>query len=462
MLVLPKRFPNIYPRCILKSKHILYPTQVPTEGFYIGHITPATFLHPCALRCFRSALDSDNDVIYCDQLTKQRREGEPKFLLRPGFDPKFLQSQHYTGDVIIFKPTLISETQRQLWYHGKIPLYEMVLLLSERTNRFHRLPMFLYAAKQQQYTTENYKILHRYLTKHTTEVAVTKGITAMISRIVYPVPVNSKVSIIIPNRDHLDDLRTCISSIQERSTWKNYEIIIVENGSTEKTLFTYYDEIERTGKAKILYWTKPYNFAAICNHAARCAVGNYLLFLNNDMEIITHNWLEEMIMHAQLPGTGAVGAKLLYPDNSIQHGGVIIGIAGIAGHAYKHLPSNSMRNMGQLQSVHSCSAVTGACMMVEKQRYFSVSGMDESFAVAYNDIDFCLRLQETGLRNVYTPYAILYHYESKTRGAEIGANKKRFEQEAALMQQRWHRQLELGDPYHHPYYDRYDEQYTLL
>lgn len=450
-----------YPWYLRKSNHVLKAAMMPEGRVYIGHISAGTRLHPCALRCFRKALQAGNDVVYSDQFIRRRRRGESRVLLRPGYNPVLLRSQDYTGDVIIFNADQLTETEKQQWFNGRMSPYEAMLQLSGRTERFCRLPIFLYTAEERP-EKDCIRCLRRYLAEKEPGTVVTAGADDVIFRVSYPLVRDSKVSIIIPNRDHMEDLRKCVESISARSTWKDYEILIVENGSTDPALMNYYDELKQAGKAEILCWTQPYNFAAICNEAAKQAAGRFLLFLNNDVEVITPDWMEAMIMHAQRPGTGAVGAKLLYPDGSVQHGGVILGVAGIAGHAFKHLDKDDMRNMGQLQSVRNCTAVTGACMMVEKERYIDAGGMDETLAVAYNDVDLCLRFQEAGLRNVYTPYATLYHYESKTRGAEDGAKKKRFEQETAIMQKRWREQLAQVDPYHHPHYGEYDEQYTLM
>lgn len=461
MLVLPAGVSEKYPRYLRNSSHVQHATTMPKGKMYIGHISAGTRLHPCALHCFRKALQAGDDVVYSDQFVRQRKRCEARIMLRPGFNPELLRSQDYVGDVILFKAKLLTETEKQQWFRGKLPPYEMMLQLSGRTEKFYRLPMLLYTATER-HEKDNIECLRRYLENTEPGTVVTAELDNTIFRVNYPIVKDSKVSIIIPNRDHVEDLRKCIESIRMRSTWRNYEILVVENGSSEEALRTYYDELKQTGQARILLWEKPYNYAAICNEAAKHADGNFLIFLNNDVEVISPSWMEEMIMHAQRPGIGAVGAKLLYPDGTVQHGGVILGIGGIAGHAYKHLDKDDKRNMGQLQAVRNCTAVTGACMMVEKQCYQAVGGMDEALAVAYNDIDLCLRLQEAGLRNVYTPYAALYHYESRTRGAEDGEKRKRFELETALMQKRWHKQLAQCDPYHHPHYGKYDEQYTLL
>ena len=444
------------------SQHVCAIAQINERQSYYGQISTGTKLYPYALTCFCKEINKGAAVVYSDQIVCKRNQRESPVLLRPGFNLEFFRSCNYIGDVVFFRAELLEESLKQQWFSGDISLYEMALRLSRKTICFERVPMPLYSSKRAYAEQEEKEILTKHIQEMYPDCKVSTEGDSFIHRISYPISKETKVSIIIPNRDHPEDLRKCVTSIIECSTWKNYEILVVENGSTKPEIQHYYEELQQEERVRILNWLTDFNYAGINNWAAQQAEGQFLLFLNNDVEVISPGWIEEMLMHAQRAGVGAVGAKLLYPDGMVQHGGVIIGIAGVAGHAYKHLSADDMRNMGQLQAVRNSSAVTGACMMVKRNRYFAVNGMDEALAVAYNDVDLCLRLHARGWNNVYTPYAVLYHYESKTRGAEEGEKQKRFEQEVAWMKQRWHKKLMKGDPYHHPYYSKDDEQYRLL
>ena len=260
------------------------------------------------------------------------------------------------------------------------------------------------------------------------------------------------ISVIIPSKDHINDLELCISSIEEKTTWKNYEIIIVENNSVEKETFVYYETLKnRYPNVRILTWKKEFNYSAINNFAVREAQGEYLLFLNNDVEIITENWLEEMLQLCQQKDVGMVGAKLYYPDDTIQHAGVVVGLGGVAAHVLCKLPRDAEGYMGRLRCVQEISAVTAACMMVKTSVFKAVGGFDEELKVAFNDIDLCMKVRKYGVKIIFTPYAELYHYESKSRGMEDTPEKQlRFSREVNCFRRKWERELLKGDPYYNP------------
>ena len=260
------------------------------------------------------------------------------------------------------------------------------------------------------------------------------------------------ISIIIPNKDHIDDLELCISSVEERSTWKNYEILVVENNSENKETFAYYEALKgRYDNVRILTWKKEFNYSSINNFAVKEARGEYLLFLNNDVEIITPSWIEEMLQNCQQDGVGITGAKLYYPDDTIQHAGVVVGLGGIAGHIMCKAPRETVGYMGRMVCVQEISAVTAACMLVKASVFREVGGFDEELKVAFNDIDFCMKVRSVGQKVVFTPYAELYHYESKSRGLEDTPEKQqRFSREVKCFRRKWERELLKGDPYYSP------------
>ena len=262
------------------------------------------------------------------------------------------------------------------------------------------------------------------------------------------------VTIIIPNKDHKKELKTCVDSLFEKTSYQNFEILIIENNSTGKEIFAYYKELEAAHEnVRVLTWEKEFNYSAINNFGAEHARGEYLLLLNNDIEVKTENWMEEMLSYCQREDVGIVGAKLLFPNEKIQHAGVILGMgpSGTAGHLFYNFPGDQFVYAGRSQTTQDLSAVTAACMMVKKELYQKVGGMDEAFQVAFNDIDFCLRVRETGKLVVFQAYAELYDHESLTRGYETSQkNKKRFKEEIKLFKTRWKDILEAGDPYYNP------------
>ena len=281
-------------------------------------------------------------------------------------------------------------------------------------------------------------------------------------RISYKIQGEPKVSILIPNKDHVDDLKKCIDSIIYKSTYRNWEIIIIENNSAEKRTFQYYHELKRNPKIQVVTWDGPFNYSAINNYGASFAHGEQLLLLNNDVEVITPDWIEQMLMFSQRPDVGAVGAMLYYPDDTVQHAGVILGIGGVGGHAHKHFRRGSGGYMSRLAIAQNLSAVTAACMMLRKEVWNQVGGLDELFQVAFNDVDLCMRIRKANYLIVWTPYAELYHYESKSRGYEDTLEKqKRFESEVLRFQDRWKDELAKGDPYYNPNLTLEREDFSL-
>ena len=284
------------------------------------------------------------------------------------------------------------------------------------------------------------------------EITSTKAFDT-IYRIRYEVQGNPLISIVIPNKDHYVDLKRCITSIIEKSSYDNYEIIVVENNSTDDEIFRYYEELRKNSQVRIVTYEGDFNYSRINNFGVSKARGEYLLLLNNDTEVITLDWMEELLMYAQREDVGAVGAKLYYPDKTIQHAGVVIGLGAhrTAGHTHYRVSSNNLGYMGRLCYVQNMTAVTGACLMIKKKIYDELGGLDESFAVSLNDVDFCLRIREAGYLNVFTPFAELYHYESASRGSDTeGERAERYNEESERFREKWRKMLESGDPYYNP------------
>ena len=259
------------------------------------------------------------------------------------------------------------------------------------------------------------------------------------------------ISILIPNKDHIEDLKKCMESIEQKSTYRNFEFVVIENNSTEEETFAYYNEIAKKENVQVVYYKGGFNFSKINNFGAQYAKGEYLLLLNNDTEIITPECLQELLGYCMREDVGIVGAKLCYDDDTIQHAGVVIGFGGMAGHAFIESSRFDTGYMGRIMCAQDYSAVTAACMMTKKSVYNAVGGLTEALEVAFNDIDYCLKVRELGKLVVYNPYAELYHYESKSRGMEDTPEKvERFNSEVAKFCERWEDILQKGDPYYNP------------
>ncbi len=268
-------------------------------------------------------------------------------------------------------------------------------------------------------------------------------------RVKYPVKEKPLVSIIIPNKDEKQTLEKCIHSIEQKTTYDNYEIIIVENNSVTTEIFEYYNELSKDRRIKVIHWEDEFNYSKINNYGVSQSNGEYIILLNNDVEVISDCWMEELLANCQREEVGIVGAKLLYPDNTVQHAGVIIGLGGIAGHAFVGLDGNHPGYFGRAFVQQDLSAVTAACLMVSRRVYNEVNGLEEQLKVAFNDVDFCLKVRNSGYLVVMNPNVKLYHYESKSRGAEDTPEKHaRFASEVNYMAEHWRDILESGDPYY--------------
>lgn len=283
------------------------------------------------------------------------------------------------------------------------------------------------------------------------------------AKVDWPLPAELPlVSVIIPTKDKLELLGPCVEGVLNRTDYGALEVLILDNGSIERSTAEYLVRIAKHPRVRVLSYPAPYNFSAINNFAVREAKGAYLCLLNNDTEVVGPGWLTDMMRYAVREDVGAVGAKLLYEDGSIQHAGVAIGIGEAAGHSHRFLRNDDHGYFGLAHASHFVSAVTAACLVVDKQKYLAVGGLDEEYlAVAFNDVDFCLKLQAAGWRNVYTPHAVLVHHESKSRGNDLSApHVGRFRRELKVLQDRWGTPT-ARDPLHNPNLDRYSETFVL-
>ncbi len=272
------------------------------------------------------------------------------------------------------------------------------------------------------------------------------------------------VSVMIPNKDHIDDLDRCLKSLYANAGYDNFEVLVIENNSEQQETFAYYKTMpERYPNSRVVTYVGPFNFSAVNNLGARFAKGEHLLLLNNDIEVLSHDFLRELLSYSQRPDVGAVGAKLYYPDDTIQHAGVIMGINGSAGHSHKSYPRKAVGDLYRLVTTQDYMAVTGACLMTKTELYRAAGGLDEAkFAVAYNDVDYCLKLWQKGLLNAYTPRAEAYHYESKSRGLDTTPeNAARYAREKANFYTKYHEYIDHYDPYYNPHFNNLFENFGL-
>ncbi len=434
-------------------------------GEFIALFDHDDILHPGALfEVMKAICWQGADFVYTDEVTFGHNLNHIITAhFKPDFAPDTLRSYNYICHLSVFSRKLLDHVG---WFSSEFDGsqdYDLILRLTEQAKKIVHIPKVLYYWRAHRnstaanisakpYTIESAK---KALTQHLKRQGLTGEIvdSAVVTtyKINYEIDGNPLISILIPNKDSIEDLNQCITSIREKSTYRNYEIIIIENNSTKKETFAYYAHLKEHDNIKVVTWEDRFNYSAINNFGFTFAKGEYVLLLNNDIEVITPNWLEEMLMFAQRKDVGGVGAMLYYPDNTIQHAGVITGLGGVAGHSHKGFAKGSKGYVARLTIAQDLSAVTAACMMLSKKVYEEVGGLDESFEVAFNDVDLCMRIRKAGYLIVFTPYAELYHYESKTRGYENTPDKiRRFQGEIDRFRGRWATELAAGDPYYSP------------
>lgn len=412
------------------------------------------------------------DCLYGDE-DKIERDGIRHFdaFFKPDYAIDFLTANNYICHPFCVRKTLIDKYGNVDKEYDGSQDYDFTLRMVEHARYVHHVPKILYhwrsysestslnpASKAYAYDAGKRAILAHYK-RVWPEIKIDHiedGLSPGIYHTIFHFDEKPLVSVIIPNKDHVEDLGLAIESIQTKSTWKNLEFIIVENNSTEEKTWEYYKKIQKKyNNVKVVQYEGNFNYSKINNFGVSFAKGEYLLFMNNDVEMISTESIEEMMGYAQREDVGIVGAQLLYPDSTIQHAGVVVGMNGVAGHAFKNMDGRATY-FGKALIAQNVSAVTAAVMLVRKSLFDQLHGFDEEYAVAFNDIDFCLRIREAGKLIVYNPYALFYHYESKSRGAEDTDEKKiRFCGEIARFVKQHESFLRKGDPY-------YNENLTYL
>ena len=451
-------------------------------GDYIALLDHDDILHPCALWYTAQAIvEQGADFVYTDEATFEGKvENVVLYHFKPDFMLDNLRSNNYICHLTTFSKVLMEQAGggERAEYNGSQD-YDLFLRLTEKAQKIAHIPHALYYWRSSPNSTASDISAKTYcidagiaaLKAHYARCGIAVDDVALIPgtpgyyKTDYTIEHPGRVSILIPTCDHIRDLETCVESIYARTTYPDFEILLIENNSKEEQTFRSYERMqkEHPDTLKVLTWQgKGFNYSALNNFGARYATGEYLLLLNNDTEVITPGWLEEMVMYAQQKRVGCVGAKLLYPDDTIQHAGVGFGIGGVAGHLHKYFPATSDGYMGRLNYVQDVYGDTAACLLIRKEIYDEVHGLDESYAVAFNDVDFCVRVREAGYTNVFTPFAQLYHYESKSRGMEDNPEKqKRFQGEVLRFQARWGDLLAKGDPCTNPNFDIQREDFSL-
>ena len=463
-------------------------------GEYIGLLDQDDILHPSVLYEYVKAInEQDADYLYCDETTF--KSGNINHMLtmhfKPDYSPDNLRANNYICHFSVFARKLLDGSELFRPKFDGSQDHDMILRLTDNAKKVVHVPRLMYYWRShagsvasgidaKPYAVEAAKgAVAEHLRKHGFEHFKIESTRAFetIFRIRYQIIGTPEISIVIANKDHVEDLRRCLGSILEKSTYDKYEIILVENNSTTREIRDYYTELlgfpyeenkeiqrSRDGKIAVVTFRGEFHYSAINNLGVKYAAGEYILLLNNDTEVITVNWMEELLMYAQREDVGAVGAKLYYGDKTIQHAGVVIGLGAhrTAGHTHYKQHRQNLGYMGRLCYAQNVTAVTGACLLVKKRLYEEVGGLDEDFAVSLNDVDFCLKLRQRGLLNVFTPFAELFHYESISRGLDDNGEKAdRYNRESEKFRRKWKAELEAGDPYYNPNFSLDRSDYSL-
>lgn len=450
-------------------------------GQFIALFDHDDLLHPCALyENMKVICEQNADYVYTDEVTFQGDsiDNMATMHFKPDFSPDNLLANNYICHFSVFDRKLLEQTELFRSAYDGSQDHDMILRLTGKAKKVCHIPKVLYywrshaGSVADNIDAKTYAIdaakraVRDYCKDNKIPLKSVESTRAFptIFQLSYEIAGNPLISIVIPNRNHREDLEKCVESIRLKSTYTNYEIIIVENNSNEDSIFAYYEELKKQENIKVVTYQGEFNYSKINNLGVREAKGEYLLLLNNDIKIISPDWLEQMLMHAQRPEVGAVGAKLYYPDNTIQHAGIVLGLGAhrSAGHSHYGMPKENLGYMGRLCYTQNVTAVTGACLMVRKSVYEEVGGLEEEFRVALNDVDFCLKLRQKGYLNIFTPFAEAFHYESKSRGFEDSkAKKERYTKECENFKHKWSRELAAGDPYYNPNFSLDYSDYSL-
>ena len=435
-------------------------------GEFVSFLDHDDKLHPHALATVVVYLNKHKelDILYSDEdkIDEYGNRKEPFF--KPEWSRDLLLSQNYTCHLSVYRKTLLDKLNGLREGTEGAQDYDLMLRATEQTEKIKHIPHVLYhwraidgstalGPQEKDYAHQKaVEVLNEAVARRNLSAEVLETGLGAYHRIRYdlPTPIPS-VSVIIPTKDRIDLLATCLNGLLEKTNYGNFEILVVDNNSVEASTFAYFEMVEKNDKVSILKFPGEFNFSAINNFAVSKAKGEVLVLLNNDIEVISEGWLRELVSHAVRSGVGAVGCRLYYPDDHVQHDGIVVGMGGVAGYAHPRLRREQSGEFGRSKIVRNYSAVTAAALAISKSVYDEVGGLDEeNLAVAFNDVDFCLRVQEAGYKNLYTPFAELYHHESVSRGPDSDPDKAtRFEKEALYMKKRWGSEIE-NDIFYNP------------
>jgi glycosyltransferase involved in cell wall biosynthesis len=434
-------------------------------GEFIAFLDHDDLLHPHALAAVASAINDDPsvDIIYSDEdkIDENSNRFAPHF--KSDWNPDLLFSQNYICHLTVFRAPLIKRLRGLRAGFEGAQDHDLLLRATELTSKICHIPHVLYHwraksgstaldTKEKDYTNAAAeKAIAEAFERRDIKANASMTDFGVYHKISYELPQEKpRVTAIIPTKDYSSSLGVVIDGLLNKTDYPNLEIIVINNDSQEPETFDFFQKAKRQG-VKIIDFPGEFNYSAINNFAVKNATGDILLLLNNDVEVINNQWLKELVSHSIRHGIGAVGPRLYYPDDHVQHDGIVIGIGGVAGYANPRLHRNEVGEHGGSRLSRNYSAVTGAVLAVRKEIYEKVGGLDEkNLAVAFNDVDFCLKLTELGYRNLFTPFAELYHHESLSRGDDTSPKKsRRFQKEALYMKSRWSKQIE-NDPYYNP------------
>lgn len=398
------------------------------------------------------------DFIYSDEVIMDEGGNPIYALFRPDFSLDFLLSHCYIVHFVVIRSEIIKKIKGFRKEFDVSQDYDLFLRALSETRNVYHIPMILYKWRQHSSSTGHVmqqkvmdlskKAIQDFLEREGIVGEVHDGEHFNFFRTKRKIIGNPKVTIIIPTKDKVDLLRKCIESIENKTSYKNYEVIIIDNQSHENGTKIYLDDLpKKYENYSVIKFEEKFNYSKMNNFAVKYAKGLHLLFLNNDVEVKSPGWIDALLEHSQRQEVACVGAKLIYPDNRIQHVGVVVGFFGCAEHLYKFADSHDIGYMGQFISVRNCSAVTAACMMIKRDTFDELNGFDENMKVGFGDTDFCMRAVEKGYLNVFTPYAELYHYESATRGKSV---MDPHPEDTIYFKSRWHEFILKGDPYYNP------------
>lgn len=434
------------------------------KGEFMGLLDHDDLLAPNALYEIVQALQDhpQADALYTDEdkvTTEMDEHFQPH--LKPDFNLDLLRSNNYICHFFVVRRSIVEKAGGFRKEFDGAQDYDFIFRCTENAREVLHVPEILYHWRTHKASTADNPASKMYAfeagkraIEANLERTGTKGVVSHTQdlgfyRVKYPVQGKPLVSVIIPNKDEKETLQTCMEMLNNNTSYQNFEIIIIENNSTTDEIFRYYKELSKDPRIHLLRWGKEFNYSAINNFGVAHAKGEYLLFLNNDIKSINPDWMEELLGVCQRPEVGGVGAKLIYPDNTIQHAGCVVGMGGIAGHMFVDMPADRTGYLHKASLLQDMSAVTAACLMMKKEVFEEAGGFTEELAVAFNDVDLCLKVRKNNHLIVYDPYAKLYHMESKTRGAEDSKEKvRRFQTEIEYMRCHWLDILKNGDPYY--------------